>query len=146
MVTTPDFQTALKKLNATEFMAPSYFVLAGAKPWEGAVMTVERLKAKAPPIEFIRKPIVNKTGNKTEVVDKGARFMVQTNDEPRDEIGSDARRMVIDAIARKLPQSWMNTTNMVKFVHDDPMFVADTPIPMFTAVTQYQNVMLPKTG
>mmetsp|Transcript_30674 Transcript_30674/g.70850 ORF Transcript_30674/g.70850 Transcript_30674/m.70850 type:complete len:405 (+) Transcript_30674:64-1278(+) len=49
MVTTPDFESALRTMNATSFMAPQFFIMAGSKPYEGAVISMDRLVANSDP-------------------------------------------------------------------------------------------------
>jgi len=41
METTPDFETAVEKLYNLKLMAPSYFIVAGSQPYEGAVITTD---------------------------------------------------------------------------------------------------------
>jgi len=42
METTPDFEAAVEKLRRLDLMAPSYFIVAGAGPYQGAVITMDR--------------------------------------------------------------------------------------------------------
>jgi len=42
METTPDYETAVEILKNANFMSTHYFILAGAKPYEGAVLTIDR--------------------------------------------------------------------------------------------------------
>jgi hypothetical protein len=43
MDTVPDFETAVSKIYSAKYIAPSYFIMAGAGPYEGVVLTVDRL-------------------------------------------------------------------------------------------------------
>lgn len=57
LATVPDFQTALQKINSTSFMAPQYFIMSGSQPYEGAVVSMDRLAAQSlpdtPPVRFL---------------------------------------------------------------------------------------------
>merc|ERR1719181_2321302 len=43
MLKTADYNTALKWISSASYAAPQYFVMAGGNPYEGAVLTVDRL-------------------------------------------------------------------------------------------------------
>lgn len=72
METTPDFETALSKINATSFLAPQYFILAGAKPFEGAVISMDRFSAQ----NLSATPPVRRFSDSA-----GPWFLLQTNDD-----------------------------------------------------------------
>merc|ERR1719436_2162932 len=42
METVPDFETAVKELYSANFAATQYFIMTGAKPWEAAVLSIDR--------------------------------------------------------------------------------------------------------
>merc|ERR1719517_229390 len=79
----PDFETAIKELYSTNFAADSYFILTGAKPYEAAVLSIDRggspkLKAGTPPLKRLGS-------------DGQGWYIVQTNDDQGEET-SDSRR------------------------------------------------------
>merc|ERR1740129_1757103 len=48
MENVPDFETAVETFQKTPFAATSYFILSGAGPWEGVVLTMDRLAKHLP--------------------------------------------------------------------------------------------------
>jgi len=80
LATVPDFQTALRKINSTSFMAPQYFIMSGSQPYEGAVVSMDRLAAESlpntPPVRFLG---------------PGNWYLLQTNDDVN-KLPADPRR------------------------------------------------------
>lgn len=75
MKNTATYQAAQAIIMATKFMAPSYFVMAGAGPWEGAIITADR---EVPtdlgyPAPFLSANVLSPS--------IGRWYFVQTNDE-----------------------------------------------------------------
>jgi len=66
MQTTADFKVAVSTLAGLRWTAPNYYILAGAKPYQGAVITVGR-RAR-PDVNYLKK-------------EWGRTFLVQTNDD-----------------------------------------------------------------
>mmetsp|Transcript_34529 Transcript_34529/g.107250 ORF Transcript_34529/g.107250 Transcript_34529/m.107250 type:complete len:407 (+) Transcript_34529:78-1298(+) len=69
--TVPDFGSAVRMMEATELNAPNYFIFAGAGPYEGAIVTKDRLTTHqpwTPPTQRLSKA-------------EGIWHLVQTNDD-----------------------------------------------------------------
>lgn len=69
--TVPDYETALKTIETTNFNAPNYFILAGSQSFQGAVVTADRKGTHEP------------STPPTQKLDpaKGVWHLVQTNDD-----------------------------------------------------------------
>jgi len=127
MESTGDFKEALRMLASTRYMAPSYFVLSGANPGEGAVMTVHRIT------ESTRTPTAE-----IHFVSTSERgwYVVQTNDDLKSS-PRDLRRPVASANLALAKQDMISPEHMMAFMH--------TP-PLFHHVTVFSTVMVPATG
>mmetsp|Transcript_97932 Transcript_97932/g.227087 ORF Transcript_97932/g.227087 Transcript_97932/m.227087 type:complete len:422 (+) Transcript_97932:56-1321(+) len=66
-----DFDSALAAFDSTNFNAPNYFILAGAGPYEGAIVTVDRGGVRLPGTPPMQR--LNRTA--------GVWHLVQTNDD-----------------------------------------------------------------
>jgi len=124
METTHDFKTAVKKLYATKFMAPQYFVVTGAGAYEGSVLTIDRLgkhQRGTPPIQN---------------VSNTSWHLVQTND---DLLGApaDARRPLANDLLGLSQQKLGSTDSLMQFMHTSQLL---------NPYTVYSTVMVPATG
>jgi hypothetical protein len=124
METTPDFKTAVNKIYATKFMAPMYFIISGTGPFEGVVLTVDRLGQHLPNTPAIQ------------TVAKGAWHLVQTNDDLLGQ-AADQRRPLANSLLRITGQTEATTDNMMQFMHTTYLF---------NKLTVYSTVMVPATG
>merc|ERR1719221_158723 len=43
MESVPDYEDAIDAIQSTQFMAPHYFVMAGAAPFQGTILTINRV-------------------------------------------------------------------------------------------------------
>jgi len=69
--TVPDFDLAVQLMEKAELNAPNYFIFAGSEPYQGAVVTKDRLghrEPTTPPTQRLSK-------------EKGIWYLVQTNDD-----------------------------------------------------------------
>lgn len=122
--TTGDYDTAVSKLYNEKFVAPMYFTLSGKGPYEGAVLTIDRLgyhMPNSPPIEKL-----SSTGW----------HLVQTNDDMTS-MPADPRRPVANVMLKDMTQDIVNETNLMRFMH--------TPI-LYDGETVFSTVMVPATG
>jgi hypothetical protein len=124
METTPDFSTAVEKLYATKFIAPSYFVVSGSGRLQGAVLTVDRLgerESDTPPMQNL----TNSTWH-----------LVQTND---DLLGLplDARLPLANEMLNESKQEEGSVDHLMQFMHTTPLFIP---------LTVFSTVMVPATG
>mmetsp|Transcript_55800 Transcript_55800/g.172967 ORF Transcript_55800/g.172967 Transcript_55800/m.172967 type:complete len:411 (+) Transcript_55800:88-1320(+) len=96
--TAPDFRSAVQTMEAVELNAPNYFILAGAGPYEGAVVTKDRFTTHnplTPPTQWLSAA-------------RGVWYLVQTNDDLLHP-PIDARR---GAARSRLSQSRQSQVNM----------------------------------
>jgi len=126
METTPTFEDALASIEATNFMAPQYFVMAGAAPYEAAVVSVARVgqtEPATPPVERMNE-------------DGGIWHLVQTNDD-FDKAPVDLRRPLAN---QKLAPLHIDVVDL-GFVEN---FMANEPL--FTGSTVFTWIASPATG
>mmetsp|Transcript_75436 Transcript_75436/g.174895 ORF Transcript_75436/g.174895 Transcript_75436/m.174895 type:complete len:424 (-) Transcript_75436:170-1441(-) len=81
METVSDFETAIAKLYDLNLMAPTYFIVAGPKPYEGAVITMDRSGEHVPSTPLVTRlssgaPVLRNSQNHT-----GSWHIIQTNDD-----------------------------------------------------------------
>lgn len=119
----PDFETALETVNRTHWMAPQYFIMAGSKPYEGAVVTLDRsgrhLK-DTPPVQRLSAKKGGYLG-----VGAGPWYLVQTNDDVNKAPGDNRRNGVrprILAASRK----HMNERSLFNIMRGWPLKQGDT--------------------
>eukprot|EP00930_Biecheleria_cincta_P063628 TRINITY_DN4916_c0_g1_i4.p1 TRINITY_DN4916_c0_g1~~TRINITY_DN4916_c0_g1_i4.p1 ORF type:complete len:403 (+),score=66.42 TRINITY_DN4916_c0_g1_i4:66-1274(+) len=128
MQTIPDFSTALTKIASASWMAPQYFIMAGAGKFEGAVVTIDRAHehlATTPPIQRIQ-------------ANKGIWHLLQTNDDVNKPPPSfDPRRPLTENLLATKDQHEVNEG----FVWD--MIRAPT---LFNPLTAFTWVATPATG
>lgn len=129
METTPDFTTAVDKIYATRFIAPQYFIMSGSKPYEGAVLTIDRLGQHASMPET---PPIQRVGNTS----SAAWNLVQTNDDLLKE-PLDPRRPLANMELAKIKQEFASPEHLLDFMHKLPL---DNPLTVFS------TVMVPATG
>jgi len=126
METTPDFKDAVTKLYATKFMAPHYFILSGARPFEGAVLTIDRLgkqSSSTPPLQTFSNL---STGW----------HLVQTNDDLLQE-STDVRRPLANKMLSGATQDIISDQHLLQFMHTSPLIWNETV---------FSTVMVPATG
>eukprot|EP00438_Fugacium_kawagutii_P017963 Skav200463 [mRNA] locus=scaffold5059:92324:93487:- [translate_table: standard] len=128
--TVPDFESALAKINGTSFMAPQYFILAGAKANEGAIITMDRGAAQSSPST----PPVQRLG--------GPWFLLQTNDDVN-KVPLDLRRPATSVVLAGHNQQEVSTKLVWDVMHHWPLTVPRT---IFTWVavpsTNYSQAVL----
>merc|ERR1719265_369061 len=107
-------------------MAPQYFVIAGANPNEGAVITTDRLA-----VHEVYSPPLAKITSK----DKGW-FLVQTNDDQFN-TPMDQRRPWATQQLAQMDRDQMTVSSMFNLMHT---------FPLMNAITVYTTLMVPKTG
>jgi len=124
METEPDFEKAVQTLYATNFMAPQYFIMSGAKPWQGAVLTIDR-GAKhlegTPAIQYLDK-------------DKG--YLVETNFD-LNKVSPEPRLDVANAMLSEEPKTFVSKEHLMRFMR--------TPL-LLNPSTVFSTVMVPATG
>jgi hypothetical protein len=124
MDNTPDFESAMQKLYSAKYMAPLYMILGGTKPYEGAVLTLDRLgehEQGTPPIFRLN---------------ESDWHIVQTNDD----IGQpalDMRRPIADGLFMVMDRKQTSVGSTFKFLRSPPFFW--TP-------TVFTSVMVPTSG
>jgi hypothetical protein len=127
MENTPDFQSAKMQLYSAPLMAPQYFIISGSNPYEGAVLTLDRLgqhSPQSPPIQMVTNA-------------ENAWHLVQTNDDllsyPKDK-----RRPLAESILASYSQDTAEgPDSMAQFMH--------TP-ELLNQATVFTTVMVPGTG
>jgi len=127
METTPDFETAVEKMYGARLIAPQYFIMSGAGPYQGAVLTMDRLGKHE-----IDTPKIMRIGKSP----GSAWHLVQTNDD----LGAaalDARRPGADKKLTQMEQSYVSVDHMLQFMHSAPLF---------DPMTVYTTVMVPATN
>jgi len=127
MEQTPDYATALNQIYSAQFMAPQYFIISGSGPYEGAVVTVDRMGKHAPgtpPIQYL--------GSST-----NDWHLVQTNDDING-YPADSRRptanYLLESTSRDITTS---DISMFEFLHTTPVF---------NDGTLFSTVMVPASG
>jgi len=129
MQTIPDFEAALAKIASTNWMAPQYFIMAGAQKFEGAVLTIDR----GPEQEHLSTtPHIQRIGSS-----KGAWHLLQTNDDVNKPKDWDYRRPSTENLLSTKDQREVT----VSFVWD--MVRAQT---LFNPATAFTWVATPATG
>lgn len=121
------FENAVQTLYKMNWIAPQYFIMAGAGLYEGAVLTIDRggkHESGTPPVQRI--------SNKP----NGVWHLVQTNDDLLNS-PSDLRRPIANQILDASQQKEVNTDSMLDMMH---MF------PIFNGETVFTWIAIPATG
>lgn len=121
-----DFETARDTLYAANLMAPMYFVLAGAQPFEGAVLTIDRggvHEPGTPPIQSLGR-------------EAGMWHLIQTNDDLNKAPLDERRPLMNFGLMGAHPEDVS-----VEFMEKTMLGV-----PAFTPLTVYTFVAMPATG
>lgn len=121
--TVPDFETALQKINATGFMAPQYFVMSGAKPYEGAIVSMDRLHAQS----LSATPPVRRFGG-----GESSWYLLETNDDVN-KIPQDPRRPIALSILAMHSQEDASINFVWDVIHHWPL---KNDLSVFTWVAQ----------
>ncbi|CAK9062603.1 unnamed protein product [Durusdinium trenchii] len=129
--TIPTFETALREINATQFMAPQYFMLSGAGNNEGAVISMDRMGAQS----LINTPAIRRLG--------GANwFLLQTNDDAN-KLPLDFRRPVVKSYLHWYTKEDVSVNFVWDVIHSFPLKNA---LSVFTWVavprTNYSQLVL----
>uniref|UniRef100_A0A7S2D1S5 ceramidase n=1 Tax=Alexandrium andersonii TaxID=327968 RepID=A0A7S2D1S5_9DINO len=78
--TVPDFETAVQTMYGVDYMAPMYFIMSGAKPYEGAILTIDRGGVHSP-----NSPQIMRLNQETTAIKDGKPYegwhILQTNDD-----------------------------------------------------------------
>lgn len=127
MQTIPTFQEAAAKITSTNWMAPQYFIMAGAKPFEGAVLTIDRGGVRLPDTPPIAK------------IDKasGAWHLLQTNDDSNKPEQWDIRRPLTEV---------MLAGKDMRNVNENFVWNAIRSYTLFNPYTAFTWVATPATG
>jgi hypothetical protein len=127
METIGDFEKASSALYGSKFMAPQYFIMAGSKPYEGTVLTIDRLgkheDSTPEPARLAEHPGT-------------AWHIVQTNDD-LDKNALDYRRPIEERLLADMHQDAVDVDHMWGSIHSFPL---KNPFTVYTAV------MVPATG
>lgn len=129
METTPDFETAKAKLYGFRFAAPQYFIMSGSRPYEGAVLTIDRLgqhhsMPQTPPIQYVGQS------------PSTSWHLVQTNDDLL-KPALDPRRPFANYKLANMSQEFVSELHLLQFMHT---------VPMLNPLTAFSTVMVPATG
>lgn len=119
--TIPDFPTALAKISSTKWMAPQYFIMAGAGKFEGAVLSIDRGSEHLADTPAIQRIDAN----------KGAWHLLQTNDDMNKPWDWDARRPMTENILSSKDQREVNENFVWDVVRSYTLF---NPLTAFTWV------------
>jgi len=120
------FDDAVQTLDATNWAAPMYMILAGAGEYEGAVITIDRggkRLAESPPVQYVEK-------------ESGSWHLLQTNDD-LDKPAQDPRRPIAEMLLKEHDQSE---------VSEDFMWQSVRGLPLYVDNTAFSWVASPKTG
>jgi len=121
-----DFTTAVQRLESQAFMAPQYFIMAGQRPWEGAVLEIQRGVAagEAKSNAQVLSPAINRW------------FLMQTNDRLWDK-PFDGRRPKGIEMMSAMGQKQAGPNAVLKTLREPPVFNKETV---------YAFVTVPATG
>jgi hypothetical protein len=120
------YQGAVNQMYTASYAAPLYFVLGGAGPYEGTIITIDRLGTH----EIYSPPPVH--------MSKKRWYLVQTNDDQKN-VAFDKRR----PWAKK--QIWSMKDHRQDLSVENTFHLLHT-FPVLNAITVYSTVMVPKTG
>eukprot|EP00747_Dinoflagellata_sp_TGD_P108603 gnl/TRDRNA2_/TRDRNA2_170466_c1_seq3.p2 gnl/TRDRNA2_/TRDRNA2_170466_c1~~gnl/TRDRNA2_/TRDRNA2_170466_c1_seq3.p2 ORF type:complete len:277 (-),score=60.16 gnl/TRDRNA2_/TRDRNA2_170466_c1_seq3:70-852(-) len=131
MEETPDFKTAVQKFEHTKFSGPSYFVLAGAKPWEGAIINIDRLSDK------------NEAMNNVQVLSPqiGRWFIAQFNYD-NSKIAEDGRREALNKYMLTLGQEGVNEESILRVMKAPGVFQPSTHLTTVMTPAENSHVLL----
>jgi hypothetical protein len=127
MEVTTNFNNAVDIMSKAKFAAPQYFVMSGTGPFEGVVITIDRLgkhQTSTPPIMNI--------SNTTD-----GWHLLQTNDDLNGP-ARDARRPTANYMLSEKTQDIISEDHLMEFMQSAPLA---TPFG-----TSYSTVMVPATG
>jgi len=127
METTPDFATAKAQLYNAKLMAPQYFIMSGSNPYEGSVLTIDRLGQHA-----LNTPAIQFVSNASQ-----AWHLVQTNDDLLSIPKDDRRPQAESMLASYSQDIAVSPEAMFQFMH--------TP-DILNKATVFTTVMIPGTG
>jgi len=114
MDTVPHFKDAVAKINATKFMAPIYFIMSGTGPFEGAVLTIDRMANHTSSTP----PVVKVSNTST------GWHLVQTNDDLGANLSQpslDPRRPIANYMLSGATQDIISVEHLMQFMHSSPL-------------------------
>jgi len=114
MDTVPHFKDAVAKINATKFMAPMYFIMSGTGPFEGAVLTIDRMANHTSSTP----PVVKVSNTST------GWHLVQTNDDLGANLSQpslDPRRPIANYMLSGATQDIISVEHLMQFMHSSPL-------------------------
>jgi len=126
MEATPNFEDALDLINRTNFMAPQYFIMAGALPYEAAIVTIDRggeIQPGTPPVQRMNS-------------DHNTWHLVQTNDDQNAE-PLDPRRPEANLLLEPLQNEVVDLDFVQNFM---------VQLPLFNSMTVFTWIASPATG
>eukprot|EP00747_Dinoflagellata_sp_TGD_P108602 gnl/TRDRNA2_/TRDRNA2_170466_c1_seq2.p1 gnl/TRDRNA2_/TRDRNA2_170466_c1~~gnl/TRDRNA2_/TRDRNA2_170466_c1_seq2.p1 ORF type:complete len:279 (-),score=74.74 gnl/TRDRNA2_/TRDRNA2_170466_c1_seq2:202-990(-) len=131
MEETPDFKTAVQKFEHTKFSAPSYFILAGAKPWEGAIINADRASDK------------NEAMNNVQVLSPaiGRWFIAQFNYD-NTKVAEDGRRDTLNGLMLKMGQEGVGEESIMRVMKAPGVFSDGTHITFVSTPAENSHVLL----
>jgi len=136
----PDFETAVQTLWNASLAASQYFIMSGSKPYEGAVLSVDRLGQHL----VGSPPLIRLSQNKS------SWHLVQTNEDlnhPPPHPFMDHRRVVEELRLKKSEQALVNTTWMIEHMRRWPVMNTNTAFTWIgiPATDYYQTILPPGT-
>jgi len=111
MEQTPDFDDAVHALSTARFAAPQYFIVAGSRPFQGAVVSVDRgghLLPGTPPVQYVHQG-------------KKDWFLIQTNDDLLAE-PKDGRRETGELAMEVIGQKAISVNTVMRVMQTEPVW------------------------
>jgi len=111
MEQTADFDGAVHALSTTPFAAPQYFIIAGSRSFQGAVVSVDRggqLLPDTPPVQYVHQG-------------KKDWFLVQTNDDLLTE-SKDNRRETGELAMEVIGQQAISVNSVMRVMQTEPVW------------------------
>jgi len=122
-----DYDTAVNLIYGASYMAPQYFAISGSGPFEGSVLTIDRLAQHS-----LNSPPIQRLGNSTEDW-----YLVQTNDDILSDTQDPRRPMANYLLQGSTRDISFSEENMMQFMHTTYLF---------NTGTLFSSVMVPATG
>lgn len=133
-----DFDTAVSMINSFTYTAPMYIIMAGAAPYQGTVMTVDRGLSDGG--EPLRGDIHRLSAQ------VGQWYLVQINDDVLTHPAMDLRRYNAINSLSLMGQSAMTEDSVLGLMRTPPLFLPRLPPPSPITPTVYTSVMCPARG
>jgi N-acylethanolamine-hydrolysing acid amidase len=139
MESTEDYETAVNWLSTGNFMAPHYFIVSGARPYQGVVLSIDRLgqRVEQTPVPYhILRDELN-TVPENYIQRKNNWFLVQTNDDIDKAPQADFRRPFANHLLSTTTRDIVSEDHLMKFLHTTPILNPGTVV---------STVMVPRSG